>query len=1024
MGIFQKSVINKHLKTLDDKKVKAAYEQFKEFYGNKIRLHNIMQLKEENYQEGFLREVFVDTLGYTINPNENYNLTTEYKNLKDARKADGAVLKNGKAIGVIELKSTKTKNLESIKEQAFGYKNNQPGCKYVITSNFQKLRLYIDNSTEYKEFDLFQMDVQKFKVFWLLLNKESLFRDLPDKLKKETKFHENDVSAKLYKDYTRFKENIFHNLIKNNPEYDKLTLFKKSQKLLDRFLFMLFSEDSGLIPPNTVSKIVHDWEQLKKLDAYAPLYNIFKKYFSYLDKGKDISDWGTVPAYNGGLFKPDEVLDNSNVKIDDEILEKDSLNLSRYDFNTEVDVNILGHIFEHSLNEIEQISAKLKGEAIDKKKTKRKKDGIFYTPKYITKYIVENTVGTLCKEKKQELDIDNLLIDETYRKTDGKLKKKGKQLFDTLNTYKKWLLKLKILDPACGSGAFLNQTLDFLMTEHQEIDDRIAELEGKTDTLRLHDTDKSILENNIYGVDINEESVEIAKLALWLRTAQRGRPLSDLSGNIKCGNSLIDDPEIAGDKAFDWNVEFKEIMDNGGFDVVIGNPPYVDIKSLEHDLTLSLFKKFKTAENRINLYSLFIEQAYYLVKEKGFVSFINPNSILVNSSYTKIRKLLIKSITKIIKLPDDVFPDAKVETIILELRKLTLNNNNVFVITYPKDAIIETVDNSLLKKISKSSWANSEGMNYNIYISDEDISLLKKIAINTVQLSKVADFSLGITPYDKYKGHTKKIIQNKEFHSDIKIDNSYKPLISGENIQRYYISPKEKGYIKYGEWLGAMRESRFFIKPRIIVRQIISGNPPRIYAGYTEDELYFTQIGFAIIIKGQDQISTKFITALLNSNLINFYHKYQFLDIEKRLFQKILIANCKKFPIKVIPKEAQQPFIKKADQMLFLNKESHKKSERFLKRVTSNFEIEKFSKKLQNFYEYDFKTFLAELKKQKIKLSLTAQDEWEEYFDSYKKEINVLQSQISQTDQEIDQMVYELYGLTDEEIGIVEGSVK
>ena len=131
---------------------------------------------------------------------------------------------------------------------------------------------------------------------------------------------------------------------------------------------------------------------------------------------------------------------------------------------------------------------------------------------------------------------------------------------------------LKILDPACGSGAFLNQALSFLIEEHKNIDDLIAELTNTP--LRIFDTDKAILENNIFGVDINDESVEIAKLSLWLRTAQKGRKLSNLNNNIKCGNSLIDDPELAGDKAFKWEEEFPEIFAKGGFDVVIGNPPY------------------------------------------------------------------------------------------------------------------------------------------------------------------------------------------------------------------------------------------------------------------------------------------------------------------------------------------------------------------------------------------------------------------------------------------------------------------
>ena len=477
MSLFQKSVINKYLKNLDNEKVDKAFENIQEFYGDKLRLANIMQLREENYQEEFLREIFVETLGYTINPDENFNLTTEFKNQKDARKADAAILKDGKAIGVIELKSTKTKNLESIKEQAFGYKNNQPDCKYVITSNFQSLRFYVDNATEYEEFNLFHLDKKQFKFLYLLLSKESIFSDLPDKLKQETKFHESDISKQLYEDYKHFKDKIFENLVKNNLQYDKLTLFKKSQKLLDRFLFIFFAEDSGLIPPNAVSKIVEQWKQLQELDEYKTLYSRFQKLFSHLDKGHNYKKWGEIPAYNGGLFRNDEILDTDQIKIDDEILEKDSLKLSAYDFNTEVDVNILGHIFEHSLNEIEEITAELNGEEIDKKKSKRKKDGVFYTPKYITKYIVENTVGTLCKEKKEELKINNLLIDDTLivkthgRASQRKLNQKGKKLFKILNNYKDWLLSLKIRDPACGSGAFLNKTLGVRIAEHKQTED-------------------------------------------------------------------------------------------------------------------------------------------------------------------------------------------------------------------------------------------------------------------------------------------------------------------------------------------------------------------------------------------------------------------------------------------------------------------------------------------------------------------------------------------------------------------------
>jgi type I restriction-modification system DNA methylase subunit len=564
MPIFQKSVIQKHLAHLEQNQLDEAFNKFKHNY-NTDKIQLIKTLKEEEYQDGFLRDIFVDVFDYVLKPDENFNLIREFKNQADGKKADGAILKDTKAIAVIELKSTKTKDLRSITPQAFNYKNNQPHCQYVITSNFQKLRFYIDYANEYEEFDLFNLDRKKFALLYLILNRENLLNGLPLQLKEETKCHEENISAQFYKDYSKFKQDIFANLTKNNSQFDQLLLFKKSQKFLDRLLFVFFAEDTGLVPPNLIATEIENWQKLKELDAYDSLYNRLKKFFNYLNKGHQ-----DIPAYNGGLFATDKILDQ--LIIADEILKDNLLKLVAYDFNTELDVNILGHIFEHSLNELEEIAAKIAGVATDKGKTKRKKDGIFYTPKYITQYIVENTLGMLCAEKRQELNLVDIEFDKLYWKKDTSLSAKGKKLFKALETYKNWLLTLKILDPACGSGAFLNQALNFLIAEHQEIDNIIAELTNAMP--KFYDTDKMILENNIYGVDINEESIEIAQLSLWLRTAKKGRKLSNLSRNIKCGNSLIDDPTVAGEKAFDWNKEFPKIMQQGGFDVVIGNPPY------------------------------------------------------------------------------------------------------------------------------------------------------------------------------------------------------------------------------------------------------------------------------------------------------------------------------------------------------------------------------------------------------------------------------------------------------------------
>jgi len=375
---------------------------------------------------------------------------------------------------------------------------------------------------------------------------------------------------------------------------------------------------------------------------------------------------------------------------------------------------------------------------------------------------------------------------------------------------------------------------------------------------------------------------------------------------------------------------------------------------------------------------------------------------------------------KIIKLPDDVFIDAKVETIIFELRK---NNKNKFVdvLVYPKSEKIDFIDNTRIKRIEKDVWKKDENLNYNIFLSPESINLLNKVKEkSTNDLGEISDFCLGITPYDKYQGHSQEVIKTRAFHSNDKLDQTYKPLIAGENILRFNVTNYIREYIKYGDWLGAKREERFFTSPRIIVRQIVSGKPPRIYAGFTDEALYFTQIGFSIIPEKVE--SVKYLLTIINSKLITYYHKYKFLDIEKDLFQKILIANCKQLPIVIISNENQEPFIVKADKMLHLNQQLQEKSNRFIKRVSDNFKLEKISKKLEAFYDNEFKNFVAELNKQKVTLSLIQQDEWEVYFTSYKTEINQIQTEINKTDCEIDQMVYELYGLTEEEIEIVENS--
>jgi len=862
MAIFQKSVINKHLSLLDKSQVDEAYAKFVENY-NPAKIAKIKSLKEEEYQDGFLRDIFVDVLGYTLKPDENHDLEREFKNQTDSKKADGAIVKDEKAIVVIELKSTKTRDLKNVTQQAFNYKNNQPECKYVITSNFQKLRFYIDHANEFEEFDLFHLSREEFELFYLILNKDSIFADIPLALKTETKFHDQEISGKLYKDYSSFKRKLFENLVKNNSEADKLTLFIKSQKLLDRFLFILFAEDSGLLPPNSISRIVEHFHKLEELDAYKPIYEILKQYFGYMNigrKGKN-SPVDDIPTYNGGLFYADELLDN--LKIDDDILIDDLLNLSEYDFNTDIDVNILGHIFEHSLSEIEEITAEIEGTAPDKAKSKRKKDGVFYTPKYITAYIVENTIGTLCDEKRKELGIGEIEFDEAYRTKADKLTVKGKKLYQQFMDYKDWLISLKIVDPACGSGAFLNQALNYLIQEHKDIDDFIAEL---TNTLLpIFDIDKTILENNLYGVDINEESIEIAKLSLWLRTAQKGRKLSNLNGNIKCGNSLISDKEVAGDKAFDWNIEFKDIMDNGGFDVVIGNPPYGAKVSKDELKILVERHNNKGLSNTLSdtYIAFYIKSLDEILMPEGMLGFITPNTWRLILSGKEFRDFVSKGIysfQEIIQHQEKVFVDATVDCDTLLIKKHK-NERNVINIS-----IKDNYKVLLSHRIKQSKLAKQDF--FNLFLTEKIYNLKQKIESQSVFVKDELVIKNGVKPYEKGKGkpaQTSEIMREKPFTSQVKNNETFVPLIGGSSFHRYKILWNNDFWIQYGEWLAAPRDKEIFLAPeKLIFRQ--TGDS---IIGSLVDSKYIMRDNTHIVLKKNDAYDLKYILAILNSKLSN-----------------------------------------------------------------------------------------------------------------------------------------------------------
>jgi hypothetical protein len=998
MALFQEAIIKKHLNLIDDKIIEQAFSEYKRVY-SPDKIKNIRVAKEEQYQEGFIKEIFGSVLGYSVYPESPFNIETEKKNETNARKADGAILRDDKVVGVIELKDNKTKNLDAVKDQAFGYKNNHKDCSYVISSNFHILRFYIDDATDYEEFDLYNLDKETFKRFYLYLRKEGLLdKNLPKLLRQETKFHEEEISKKLYKDYSHFKRSFFENAVQNNQQHDKLELFKKSQKFLDRILFLLFAEDKGLVGTNSIVNIVEKWSGADD-DYYLPLYDMVNKYFGHLYRGYTYQKTGEViPQFGGELFAPDELLES--LKIDDAILKNDLLVLSKYDFNTDVDVNILGHIFEHSLNEVDDVEAELRGETLDKTKSKRKKDGVFYTPKYITKYIVDNTLGKLCTEKKIELKLDEDIAIFDYQKADGKLNEKGKELYERLNTYKSWLLTVKVCDPACGSGAFLNQALSYFIEEHKFVDDIIAELTNTP--LRLFDTDLQILENNIFGVDINDESVEIAKLSMWLRTAQPGRKLSDLSNNIKCGNSLIDDPAVAGDKSFNWEKEFPTVFEKGGFDVVIGNPPYVLCQPSNTDeTTLSFYKSFEVASYKIDLFHLFFEKAIQILTNNGKLGFITPNTYLNNKYIKPLRAYILKHsfINELVNYEDAVFTDAGVDVATLIITKNNEKKNEVI-------SVFKSLNgtNTFVAFKSQVSWQNDEENIFNLNIELDFESNFS----NCESLEKFCSVTFGLQTKDKQK-----------FVSEIKKEADWEPCYTGRDISRNFLNESNlffKNDFKEVK-AGGSWDMRIHHAKKIVVRQV--GNPEPIFA--LDNFGYATLNTMYSIVIESEIFDYPYLLAILNSNLIKKYFLSKFAD-GKQLFPKIKGFQIKSLPIITADTENQKFISDKSMQIQILNKQFYECINKFSSLMHSDFAISKFSKKIELFYLSSWTEFEKELNKNKITLLGVTKEDWFDRFERFKKQALDLKSQIDQTDKEIDRMVYELYGLTEEEIQIVENS--
>ena len=1004
--MFQKSVLNAIKQ--DERIIATRWAEYQKYLQ---KIDFVKTVKEEKYQDGFLKDVFENCLGYTLDTTNpaNFNLEREKKNETNSKKADAVIIVERQVVGVIELKAQDTKKLDKVELQAFEYHSEHQGSKYIIISNFDELRFYIDKKTDYEKFSLFHLNYEEFKKLHLLLSYESIQKNLPHQLKENSNKFEQDISKKLYKDFSAFRMHLYENLVKNNT-LDKALLLRLTQKLCDRIIFILFAEDRGLLTANTIKEI----RQSHQSDGFGDrtMYDYYKLYFEAINTGNEKLN---IPKYNGGLFAKDETLDA--LLIDDEFLDMEAQKLSDYDFMSDVSVNILGHIFEQSLTDLEEINASINDEEFDAKKSKRKKDGVFYTPEYITKYIVDNTLGKLCHDKREELLIGSETL--VSPKNSKKPTKKEQKTKDNLETYRNWLLQLKILDPACGSGAFLNQALDFLIKEHQALQ---KDLVVMGDITAYYEIEKSILENNLYGVDINEDAVEIAKLSLWLRTASKGRELTKLADKIKCGNSLIDDKNVV-DNAFVWEEEFSEVFEDGGFDIVIGNPPYVFAReNMQQDTKDYYVENYQSANYQINTYLLFIEKSIHLIKQNSNYGLIIPNAWLMVYSGQGLRKYILDTckIFKIINLEGYSFENVSVETIILLAKKEKIVKNEFEVLLSKGNEFI------LSHKKEQENFTKNDGFEFRVFADDESSELIKKLQNESVILDSIVQIKAGLQAYEKGKGNPKQSaedVKNRPYDYDYKFDNNTFEYLDGKDVGRYNITWSGL-YLKYGEHLAAPRTFNLFDGTKIIIREITGKYPHSIISTYDENIYLYNRSNIAIVENEDTNISLKYIVSILNSSLMAYYFIKNTAKSVRKMFPKVILKDLRQFPFKDISLKLQQPFIQKANSMLLLNKNLQETKQNF----ANELELKKIPKKLQNFEDLAFDEFVKEYKKtKKLKFADKLEErnfknDWKALFENDSKIALDLKSQIDTTDKEIDAMVYELYGLSGDEIKIVEES--
>jgi type I restriction-modification system DNA methylase subunit len=737
---------------------------------------------------------------------------------------------------------------------------------------------------------------EKWEELHSTFSKDAILKGSFDKYTVDAKRHRGTetVDAAFLEEIENWRNLLARNLALRNPGLTVHDLNFAVQKTIDRLIFLRICEDRGT-------------EDYKRLRALLNGGRIYKRLLELFMQADD--------RYNSGLFHfsgekgrgtPDNI--TPEVEIDDKVLKEIISKLyypeSPYEFSV-LPADILGQVYEQFLGKTIRLTAGHQAK-IEEKPEVRKAGGVYYTPSYIVDYIVENTLGRLL---------------------DGDDPDKPKPIPVSQAA------EIKVLDPACGSGSFLivayQHLLDWHLRQYTADPASAAPDEGK---IRKHssgnnpkiyqapggewklstDERKRILLNSIHGVDIDAQAVEVTKLSLllkviegesqqiqqrdWLR--ERQRILPDLGDNIQCGNSLIgpdfydkqqmlllDDETQYRINVFDWHTAFPEIMKRGGFDCVVGNPPYVRPHNISSTEKQYFWDHYNTFKAKSDLYCCFIERAISLLRDTGVFGNIVSNGWLRLDSFTNLRKLLLSStdIHTLIDFTGNVFENATVSTCVLLCERSSKPRNNQIIntCTLPAGSNLDQTD---FTPISQSTFKNSHGCMFDLSLTEERVSLIQKVHAHSSELAELYKLSFGIKTGDdsKFLGYS----QTSDLH---------KRLLRGENIHRYCGSFKGE-FVYYSP--AKMRAHRKTARPGTTERYeqpkvLIRDTGGKLESWYDNDSYYVKDV-IVVTHPEKDANALLYLTGILNSALLSCYYDLSFPTLH------VQRSEVAKLPIRVI----------------------------------------------------------------------------------------------------------------------------